>query len=468
MPYSGCDRIIMPDAFVPAVCSSQEFTRYDSPIVSSKKPNSLRMGANCSHSTEIYITGYPVMRPVIRKSRYIRRPSSVGYSNHRNNLNWGVIVVDVVPLTRGKAGKQPVCNRYKKRGHLAKAFRPAPTFETNAAVINQVTGSETPESVLHANAPTSRVKPPYHVEIQVNNALMTYGPKTSGEVAVCNEKSWQDNLVPTDKSKPRQAPVRLPNHAREDVKLLGTKNVNALDEDVTANETIRIAEGKGPNLLGRDWLQQLPILILNQISTLPEVQSLIRNYKEIFSEQKTNKFSVGKEDKVLVTVFPTHADLAVTKSTSDYAHSNQWKAGKNHGPITCFLSVCGFVQFQDSSLTKMSKRRALTLSHSLVRNIAVVFPSSNRRRHKESQCRTRKASQRRRRTRRSQSRRSQLEPRFNAMLATFDNQVDAHRKALHIIRRTLWLYGTEAPVSTLVLLSLMIVMMMIFISLHLV
>ncbi|GAA55003.1 hypothetical protein CLF_106337 [Clonorchis sinensis] len=56
----------------------------------------------------------------------------------------------------------------------------------------------------------------------------------------------------------------------------------------------------------------------------------------------------------------------------------------------------------------------------------------NRRGHKESQCRTRKASQRRSQTRRSRSKRSQSEPRFNAILATFDNQIDAHRKYVTI------------------------------------
>ncbi|GAA52970.1 hypothetical protein CLF_109243 [Clonorchis sinensis] len=56
----------------------------------------------------------------------------------------------------------------------------------------------------------------------------------------------------------------------------------------------------------------------------------------------------------------------------------------------------------------------------------------NRRGHKESQCRTRKASQRRSQTRRSRNKRSQSEPRFNAILATFDNQIDAHRKYVTI------------------------------------
>ncbi|GAA50016.1 potassium voltage-gated channel subfamily H member 7 [Clonorchis sinensis] len=51
----------------------------------------------------------------------------------------------------------------------------------------------------------------------------------------------------------------------------------------------------------------------------------------------------------------------------------------------------------------------------------------NRRGHKKSQCRTRKASQSCSQTRRSRYRRSQSEPRFNAMLARFDNQIDAGR-----------------------------------------
>ncbi|KAG5446537.1 hypothetical protein CSKR_203510, partial [Clonorchis sinensis] len=48
----------------------------------------------------------------------------------------------------------------------------------------------------------------------------------------------------------------------------------------------------GPNLLGRYWPHQSSILYytLNQVSTIPEVQSLIRNYEEVFSEPKSSKF----------------------------------------------------------------------------------------------------------------------------------------------------------------------------------
>ncbi|OON19065.1 hypothetical protein X801_05074, partial [Opisthorchis viverrini] len=123
---------------------------------------------------------------------------------------------------------------------------------------------------------------------------MVFELDAGSAVTLCSEKSWQDNLGPTVKGKLQQAPVRLPTYTGEDVKLLGTKNVNVSYKGVTVNETIYIAEGSGPNLLGRDWLQQLSILTLNQVSTFQEVQSLIRNYEEVFSESKIGKFSGGK------------------------------------------------------------------------------------------------------------------------------------------------------------------------------
>ncbi|GAA51773.1 hypothetical protein CLF_106778 [Clonorchis sinensis] len=142
---------------------------------------------------------------------------------------------------------QTVCNRCKKRGHLAKVCRSAPAFETNAAVTNQVTRSEIPEYVLHAAAPTNRVQPPYQVELQVNSAPMVFELDTGSAVTLCSEKSWQDNLGPTVKDKLQQAPVRLRTYTGEEVKLLGTKNVNVSYKGVTVNETIYIAEGSGPN-----------------------------------------------------------------------------------------------------------------------------------------------------------------------------------------------------------------------------
>ncbi|OON19082.1 retroviral aspartyl protease, partial [Opisthorchis viverrini] len=188
---------------------------------------------------------------------------------------------------------QAVCNRCKKRGHLGNVCRSAPAFETNAAVTNQVTRSEIPEYVVHAAAATKRVQLPYQVELQVNNASVVFELDTGSAVTICSEKSWQDNLEATVKGKLQQAPVRLRTYTGEEVKLLGKKNVNVSYKGVTVNETIYIAEGSGRNLLGRDWLHQLPILMLIQVSTLLEVQYLIRNYEEVFSEPKTGKFSGG-------------------------------------------------------------------------------------------------------------------------------------------------------------------------------
>ncbi|GAA47611.1 protein TSPEAR-like [Clonorchis sinensis] len=153
-----------------------------------------------------------------------------------------VIVVEAVKDCRHT---QTVCNRCKKRGHLAKVCRSAPAFETNAAVTNQVTRSEVPEYVLHAAAPTNRVQPPYQVELQVNSAPMVFELDTGSAVTLCSEKSWQDNLGPTVKDKLQQAPVRLRTYTGEEVKLLGTKNVNVSYKGVTVNETIYIAEGNG-------------------------------------------------------------------------------------------------------------------------------------------------------------------------------------------------------------------------------
>ncbi|OON14547.1 zinc knuckle [Opisthorchis viverrini] len=121
------------------------------------------------------------------------------------------------------AGTQTVCNRCKKRDHLAKVCRSAPAFETNAAGTNQVTRSEIPEYVLQATAPTNRVRSPYQVELQVNSAPMVFELDTGGAVTLCSEKSWQDNLGPTVKRKLQQAPVRLRTYTGEEVKLLGGK-----------------------------------------------------------------------------------------------------------------------------------------------------------------------------------------------------------------------------------------------------
>ncbi|OON23950.1 reverse transcriptase, partial [Opisthorchis viverrini] len=117
-----------------------------------------------------------------------------------------------------------------------------PAFDTSAAVANQVIRSEIPEYVLHAAAPTNRVQPPYQVELQVNSAPMVSELDTGSAVTLCSEKSWQDNLGPTVKGSLQQATDRLRTYTGEEVKLLGTKNVNVSYKGVTVNETILLKE----------------------------------------------------------------------------------------------------------------------------------------------------------------------------------------------------------------------------------
>ncbi|KER23031.1 hypothetical protein T265_09009 [Opisthorchis viverrini] len=55
---------------------------------------------------------------------------------------------------------ETTCNRREKSGHLTKVCRSAPAFETNPAITNQVTRSETTEYIFDAAASINRVQPP--------------------------------------------------------------------------------------------------------------------------------------------------------------------------------------------------------------------------------------------------------------------------------------------------------------------
>ncbi|GAA48541.1 hypothetical protein CLF_101730 [Clonorchis sinensis] len=135
-----------------------------------------------------------------------------------------------------------------------------------------------------------------------------------------------------EREKLQQDLVRIRTYAIDKVNFLGTKNVNVSYKGVTVNETIYIAEGNGPNQLGRDWLQQLVVLKLNQVSTLLEFQSLIRNYEEVFSEPQTSKVFRGEGVRVMIQKIQADeggCDL-LPQIASDFFNSLEYQCNDLH------------------------------------------------------------------------------------------------------------------------------------------
>ena len=100
----------------------------------------------------------------------------------------------------------------------------------------------------------------------------------------------------------RKSQVKLKTYTGELVGILGTADVEVTHGETKHNLVIHVVDGKGPNLMGRDWLSSLKLTINNihSLSTTSAVQGVIDTHVSVFSE----KLGTFKGAKVRLHVDP--------------------------------------------------------------------------------------------------------------------------------------------------------------------
>ena len=126
---------------------------------------------------------------------------------------------------------------------------------------------------------------PYTVCLQVDGKTVQFQIDTGASVSLMSEHSfngtWGENkvrLTPSD--------TRLRTYTGQQIPVLGQAKVHVSHREKSAMLPIFVVGGKGPNLLGRNWIQGLDMetsVLVNHVTVKPSCQAEVERFPKLFS-----------------------------------------------------------------------------------------------------------------------------------------------------------------------------------------
>ncbi|XP_039759590.1 uncharacterized protein K02A2.6-like [Pararge aegeria] len=178
------------------------------------------------------------------------------------------------------------CRFCKKRGHIEKiCLVKKKSLKRNINFTNDEHTDTHLNGIYSINCETKVL--PFVVEVSLENIPVVIQVDTGASFSLVNECTWK-NIEHQNQHITLQ-PVNLTLRTWTDtpVILLGQAKLQAQYRDIKCSLNVIIAKGRGPNLLGRDWLGPLNIALnINVIanSDLVNIEKTILKYSNIFRD----------------------------------------------------------------------------------------------------------------------------------------------------------------------------------------
>lgn len=165
-----------------------------------------------------------------------------------------------------------ICRFCKKKGHIEKICLSKKKNE-NRNVNFADDGQKDSLNGVYCVQPVSSTRrvPPYEVEVSLAGTPVLMQVDTGASFSILNEITWRAvrTRLPHDTLRPARLTLRT--WTETPVRLLGEATLPVQHRLHTCDLTVIVAKGKGPNLLGRDWLAPLNISMnINFISKADE------------------------------------------------------------------------------------------------------------------------------------------------------------------------------------------------------
>ncbi|KAK3092066.1 hypothetical protein FSP39_024867 [Pinctada imbricata] len=183
------------------------------------------------------------------------------------------------------------CHNCKKVGHLSKKCpnkeeNPKPRRKQKGRnhYVDDTSDEEEQYDMFNVEDTVNRLTEPYKVVLEINKTPVTMEIDTGASVSIISEETFRD----LGKLKLSESKAKLKTYTGEDMAILGTVAVHVDYESFSGNLHVIVVKGRGPNLLGRDWLKSLK-LNWNEIfavkSVDKDVDRLLEDYSEIFKDE---------------------------------------------------------------------------------------------------------------------------------------------------------------------------------------
>ena len=192
--------------------------------------------------------------------------------------------------------KDKVCRKCKKRGHLARVCRsmPPPSSQgsqsrrpTSQPVrqVDEESEDDSDDSMQHVytlEQERDARLPPIKVHMELDHCSVPMEVDTGASVSIMPETLYH-KLWPRRGLK--ETTIRLQTYSKEPIPVVGATQVHVAYEGQTATLPLVVVKGKGPTLLGRNWLSKIR-LNWSQIhyTTCPGLHDLLAKYSGVFQE----------------------------------------------------------------------------------------------------------------------------------------------------------------------------------------
>ena len=170
----------------------------------------------------------------------------------------------------------------QKRGHLAKVCRKKKKDSSSPEQANVVEEEGDREyGMFHVGLGQTR---PIYATVTVNGNSLSMEVDTGASVSISSLETFKTIQNGESTFQLEESTVKLQTYTGESIRISGSTKVQVAHNGQTLSLPLIITEGKGPTLLGRNWLEALWLdwRMIFTIGSNHTLQSVLEEHADVF------------------------------------------------------------------------------------------------------------------------------------------------------------------------------------------
>ena len=174
--------------------------------------------------------------------------------------------------------RETICRYCKKKGHLERVCRTKlsraepkrPNYPRKNCYIDEDQRGPDPDAYDMFTL-TDKFYDPIIIQVTINGVPIKMEMDTGASVSVISKATYQMISSRTGIEKLQESTVKLKTYTGEPIPVLGTVSVKVSYNNCELELFVQVVDGKGPDLMGRDWLTQFKVALrpVNSLESLP-------------------------------------------------------------------------------------------------------------------------------------------------------------------------------------------------------